>query len=188
MHRGRVVAGQEAIAQDLKQPEGCDGKERKRSAGIEWGTKARGALDAYLALPTCSCTNQDSTISQSASSIRCKQDRKGRIHSHEDGSDQNVHRLTVAAIMQRGHPCQHLPGKRVYFFPLGRRAKRGKKKWWTHPSSGFRNEYAVKTLLKLPMPSSPWNPLYSGNDLYKSFSISSVAGVTTPLLSSRICW
>lgn len=116
MHRGRVVAGQEAIAQDLEQPEGCDGKERKRSAGIEWGTEARGALDAYLALPTCNCTNQDSTVSQSPSSTRCKQDRKGRIRSHEDGSDQDVHRLTVAAIVQRGHPCQHLPGKRVYLF------------------------------------------------------------------------
>lgn len=59
---------------------------------------------------------------------------------------------------------------------------------WQYPISGSIQLYAVRTRRKRPMPSSLWNPGYSGRLRFKSFSISSMARDSCPSNLANVCW
>ena len=57
---------------------------------------------------------------------------------------------------------------------------------WQYPTSALTQLYAVSTLRRRPIPSSLWNPGYSGKLRFKSFSISSMASESRPVNLDRV--
>ena len=57
---------------------------------------------------------------------------------------------------------------------------------WQYPTSSFVQLYAVRTLLNRSIPSSLWNPGYSGRLRFRSFSISSIARDSRPSNFARV--
>ena len=57
---------------------------------------------------------------------------------------------------------------------------------WQYPISSLTQLYAVNTRRNRPIPSSDWNPGYSGRLRLRSFSISSIARDSRPENLSRV--
>ena len=57
---------------------------------------------------------------------------------------------------------------------------------WQYPTASLVQLYAVKTRRSRPMPSSLWNPGYSGRLRFRSFSISSMARDSLPEYFSNV--